>query len=191
MASDLIQDFKTKGIEIMGLLDQLMGAVSNPNQQANPDQLSTIFNAVQQVSSNQGVDPSATQSVLSALGGHVKTALQQQQQTNGAEGVASIVDQLSGTNPNAGALNAIFGGNQQQVIQSVSQQSGVNASTIQAMLPALIPVIMSVLQSGAMTQGGAPGVSGGNPLLNSFLDGDRDGDTDLGDLMSMAGRFMR
>jgi len=49
---------------------------------------------------------------------------------------------------------------------------------------------MSLLQSGAMTQGGAPGASGGNPLLNAFLDGDHDGDTDLGDLMSMAGRFM-
>jgi hypothetical protein len=175
----------------MGLLDQLMGAVSNPNQQANPDQLGAIFNTVQQISGNQGVDPSATQSVLSALGGHVKTALQQQQQTNGAEGVASMVSQLSGTNPSAGAIDAIFGGNQQQVVQSVSQQSGVNASTIQAMLPALIPVIMGVLQSGAMTQGGAPGAGGGNPLLNAFLDGDRDGDTDLGDLMSMAGKFMQ
>lgn len=173
----------------MGLLDQLMGAVSNPNQQASSDQLGAIFNAVQQISGNQGVDSSATQSVLSALGGHVKTALQQQQQTRGAEGVASMVNQLSGTHPSAGAIDAIFGGNQQQVVQSVSQQSGVNANTIQAMLPVLIPVIMSVLQSGALTQGGAPGASG-NPLLNSFLDSDRDGDTDLGDLMSMAGRFM-
>lgn len=175
----------------MGLLEQLMGAVSNPNQQANPDQLGAIFNTVQQLSGNQGIDPSATQAVLSALGGHVKAALQQQQQTNGTEGVAAMVSQLSGTTPSAGALDAVFGGNQQQVVQSVSQQSGVNASTIQAMLPALIPVVMGVLQSGAMTQGGVPGASGGNPLLNAFLDGDQDGDTDLGDLMSMAGRFMK
>jgi Bacterial protein of unknown function (DUF937) len=173
----------------MGLLDQLMGAVANPNQQANPDQLSAIFNTVQQMSGNHGVESNATQAVLSALGGHVKTALQQQQQTVGTDGVAAIVDQFSGTSPNPGALDALFGGNQQQVVQSVSQQSGVNASTIQAMLPALIPVVMSVLQSGAMNQGGAPS-AGGNPILNAFLDGDRDGDTDLGDLMSMAGRFM-
>ena len=175
----------------MGLLDQLMGAVANPNQQANPDQLSAIFNTVQQMSGNYGVESNATQAVLSALGGHVKTALQQQQQTVGTEGVAAIVNQVSGTHPNAGALDALFGGNQQQVVQSVSQQSGVNASTIQAMLPALIPLVMSVLQSGAMNQGGATGAGGGNPILNAFLDGDRDGDTDLGDLMSMAGRFMR
>ena len=174
----------------MGLLDQLMGAVSNPNQQANPDQLSALFNTVQQVSGNHGVESNATQAVLSALGGHVKTALQQQQQVGGTDGVAAIVNQFSGTSPNAGALDALFGGNQQQVVQSVSQQSGVNASTIQAMLPALIPVVMSVLQSGAMNQGGASSAGGGNPILNAFLDGDRDGDTDLGDLMSMAGRFM-
>jgi hypothetical protein len=176
----------------MGLLDQLMGAVSNPNQQANPDQLGSLFNAVQQMAGNNGVDSSATQAVLSALGGQVRGALQQQQQTRGADGVAAIVSQLSGTSPNAGALDALFGGNQQQVVQSVSQQSGVNASTIQAMLPALIPVVMGVLQSGAMNQGGAPGAQGGgNPLLNAFLDGDGDGDTDLGDLMSVAGRFMK
>lgn len=175
----------------MGLLDQLMGAVANPNQQANPDQLSAIFNTVQQMSGNYGVESNATQAVLSALGGHVKTALQQRQQTVGTDGVAAIVNQVSGTHPNAGALDALFGGNQQQVVQSVSQQSGVNASTIQAMLPALIPLVMSVLQSGAMNQGGATGAGGGNPILNAFLDGDRDGDTDLGDLMSMAGRFMR
>jgi Bacterial protein of unknown function (DUF937) len=178
----------------MGLLDQLMGAVANPNQQANPDQLGAIFNTVQQMSGNHGMDSNSTQAVLSALGGHVKTALQQQQQTSGADGVAAMVNQFSGLNPNAGALDALFGGNQQQVVQSVSQQSGVNANTIAAMLPALIPVVMSVLQSGAMNQGGAPGMpqqQGGNPILNAFLDGDRDGDTDLGDLMSMAGRFMR
>jgi hypothetical protein len=175
----------------MGLLDQLMGAVANPNQQANPDQLSAIFNTVQQMSGNYGVESNATQAVLSALGGHVKTALQQRQQTVGTDGVAAIVNQVSGTHPNAGALDALFGGNQQQVVQSVSQQSGVNASTIQAMLPALIPLVMSVLQSGAMNQGGATSAGGGNPILNAFLDGDRDGDTDLGDLMSMAGRFMR
>jgi hypothetical protein len=177
----------------MGLLDQLMGAVANPNQQANPDQLGAIFNTVQQMSGNHGVDSSATQAVLSALGGHVKTALQQQHQTGGADGVAAMVSQLSGMNPNAGALDAVFGGNQQQVVQSVAQQSGVNAGTIQAMLPALLPVVMSVLQSGAMNQGGAPGAGaqqGGNPILNAFLDGDHDGDTDLGDLMSMAGKFM-
>jgi hypothetical protein len=180
----------------MGLLDQIMGAVANPNQQANPDQLSALFGAVQQMSGNHGVDASATQAVLSALGGQVKGALQQQQQAGGADAVAAIVNQLSGTNPNAGALDMLFGGNQQQVVQSVSQQSGVNASTIQAMLPALIPVVMGVLQSGALT-GGAPGgvpgaqAQGGNPILNAFLDGDRDGDTDLGDLMSMAGRFMK
>ncbi|MCU0567912.1 MAG: DUF937 domain-containing protein [Oculatellaceae cyanobacterium Prado106] len=182
----------------MPLLDLLMGAVSNPNQQASSNQLGTIFNTVQQLSGNHGVDASATQAILSALGGQVKGALQQQSQTNGPDAVSSIVSQLSGMNANPSAIGALFGGNQQQVVQAVSQQSGVNAGTIQAMLPALIPVVMSVLQSGALTQG-APGAqavpggnpAGGNPLLNAFLDSDRDGDTDLGDIMSMAGRFMQ
>jgi hypothetical protein len=53
-------------------------------------------------------------------------------------------------------------------------------------LPLLIPVVLKFLQQGNTKQTGA----GRNSVLSTFLDSDGDGDTDIGDAMSIAGRFL-
>lgn len=171
----------------MGLFDQVLSAISNPNQQANPDQLGMIFNTVQQFSNQQGIDPTMSQAVLSLMGNHVRSALQQKQATAGQGQVEALVNQYHGTTFNPQAVQAIFSPNQQtQVIQDVSQRTGIPAQTIQAAMPLLIPLVLNFLQTGASNQGG----SGGNPVLNQFLDSDRDGDVDVGDAIAMAGQFL-
>jgi uncharacterized protein YidB (DUF937 family) len=174
----------------MGLFDQIVSAIDNPNQQANPSQLGSIINTVQQLSNNQGVDSSQTQTVLSVVGGYVRSALQQQQATGGRGNAEAIVNQYSGTSANAAAVQALFSPAQQrQVAEAISQRTGINAETILAMLPTLIPIVLQLLQSGASSQG-SQGNGSSNSVLNSFLDSDGDRDVDIGDAISLASRFL-
>jgi hypothetical protein len=170
----------------MSLFDQILSAVSNPQQQASPDQLGNILGVAQQLSSAQGIDPSMTQTVLSMVGGYVRSSLQEKQSTMGNNQVQSLVNQFSGLGSDPQSVQAIFSPNQQQqVTQDVAQRTGLNAGTIQAMLPVLIPIVLNLLQSGANTQN----AQAGNPVLNAFLDSNQDGNLDVGDVMGLAGKF--
>ncbi len=171
----------------MGLFDQIISAVANPQQQASTDQLGSILGVAQQVAGNHGVDPGATQTVMSLLGQHVRSSLQNTQATQGNDQVQSIVNQFAGLDSNPQAVSTLFpGGAQQQVADDIAQRTGINSGMIQSMLPALIPVVLNMLQSG-QTQGAQ---SGSNPVLNTFLDANHDGNVDLGDVMGMAGQFL-
>lgn len=171
----------------MGLFDKIAGAINDPNLQASIGQLGEIVGGVQQAGTTQGLDSSSTNSVISALGGHVRSALQQRQASDGIEGVQHLINQFGGTGMNPNAVTALFSPQQQQqVAQSVSGVTGIDTRTIQAMLPMLIPIVLNFLKMGS-AQGP---MSGQNPVLRGFLDTDGDGDVDLGDAMNMAGRFM-
>lgn len=173
----------------MGLFDQIVSAIDNPSQQASPDQMGMVLNAVQQLSSNQGMNPGTTQTILSVVGNHIRSALQQQQAVAGPQQTQAIVNQYSGTNPNLNAVQAIFSPQQQQQVSlDAAQRTGLNAQTIQSLLPMLVPIVLQLLQSGASNHGGAG--AGSNSVLSSFLDSDRDGDVDVGDALSLAGQFL-
>jgi hypothetical protein len=169
----------------MGLFDQILGAVANPNQQGSMGQLGTILNTVQQLSNTTGADPAAMQSVLSVVGGQVRSALQQKRETQGPEAVENFVNEYAGTSPNPQAVNSLFSPRvQQQVAQAASRYTGLDTSMILQVLPLLVPIVLNFLKSGANNQGS------GNPVLNSFLDSDRDGDVDIADVMRMVGQYM-
>ena len=174
----------------MGLFDLIQGAIQNPNQQASVDQVGSILNTVQQMSGNRGIDPATTQTVLSTVGGYVRSALQQQRETNGAGQAEAIVNQYGGTQPSNAAVQAVFGQNQlQQVVQAVAQQTNINPQLVQAILPMVVPVVLNLLKTGASTHQGA-GQPGSNSVLSAFLDADRDGDVDVSDAMRVAGQFL-
>jgi hypothetical protein len=171
----------------MGLFDQIAGAINNPNLQASVGQLGEILGSVQEAGNTQGIDASSTQALVSALGGHVRSALQEKQASEGIGGVQDLINQFGGTGFNPQAVLALFSPEQQQqVSQTVSGVTGIDASMIQAMLPTLIPSVLNLLKMGS-PQGET---SGQNSILSGFLDTDGDGDVDLGDAMGMAGRFM-
>ena len=171
----------------MGLFDRIISAIDNPNQQASSGQLNSVVNVVQQLSQSSGSNPAVMQSVLSIVGNHVRSALQEKQAVAGPEQAQSIVSQFSGTNPNPQAVQSLFTlGQQQQVTQDAAQQTGLNAQTIQAMLPILVPVILNLLSSGTNTQ--SP--QNLNPVLSSFLDSDRNGSVDVGDVVNIASQFL-
>lgn len=166
----------------MGLFDQILGAVAGGAGQQNSE-MGTIMNVVSQLSGTHGVDPNMMNGLLSAVAGQAQTALQSH--PNPMQAVAD----LQGTEHNPAAVNALFGGQQAQVAQSVAQQTGLSASAITAMLPTLLPVVMGMLHQGGGGGQAQPGQ--GNPLLNAFLDSDHDGDTDISDMLNLAGRFFK
>ncbi|HEY9616957.1 MAG TPA: hypothetical protein V6C64_08960 [Microcoleaceae cyanobacterium] len=168
----------------MGLFDQIVSAINNPNQQASPNQLNDILNNVQQVSGNHGMDAATSQAVLSQVGSYVRSALQKKQAAGGRGAVESIVNQVGGNQ--AAAMPALFSPRQQQdMIGAIATRTGLPPVVVQAVLPGLVAQVLNLLQSGSTTQGR----QGNNPVLNTFLDSDRDGDVDIGDAMMMAGQF--
>jgi hypothetical protein len=173
--------------KVMGLFDQVLGAIANPNQQASPGQIGEILSTVNQLSNNANTDPSTIQSVLSIVGNYARSALQQKRQNEGEQQTQGFINQFGGTNPSTQAVQLLFSTPQiQQIVQEVAQRTGLSSGTIQAMLPILVPLVLKFLQTGNNTQ--QP--QGSNPVLNSFLDADNDGDVDIADAMQMAGRYM-
>lgn len=172
----------------MGLFDQIIGAVSNPNQQGSLGQLGSIINTVNQLSNRSNTNPSTMQSVVGIVGNYVRSALQQKQTTEGNEATQALVNQYAGTSSNPQAVNSLFSPNiQQQVAQVAAQHTGLDAGTIQQMLPVIVPLVLNFLQSGSNAQNPQ---TGGNSVLNSFLDADRDGDVDIADAMQLMSQYV-
>lgn len=169
----------------MGLLDQILGAIDNPNQQASTGQLAQIMNTVEQLSGNYGTDPSQMNSAFSIVGNFVRSALQQKQAVQGQGEAQAIVNQYSGSYPNPQAVNSLFSSQQiNSIVDAVAQRTGLNAGMVQQMLPILVPLVLNFLKTGTQTNN----TQAGNPVLNAFLDADRDGDVDIVDAMQLAAR---
>lgn len=169
----------------MSLVNALLGAIDNPNQQASGSQLGGILNTVSQLSQANAASPDAMQMAMGIVGKYVQSSLKNKRENDGEAAAQSLVNQFSGTQPNAAVVTALLGTAQaQSLISEVSEKTGLPAATIQALLPSLIPLVLQFLQSGASLDGGS------NALLNAFLDKDGDGDVDIADMMKMAGQFM-
>ncbi len=173
----------------MSLLDAITSAIANPNQQGSSNQLGNILNTVSAIAGSQSSGTNST-ALMSAVGSVVQSALQNHQAQIGSEGVENLVNQHAGDSPNPGAVQAIFGGQEQQAVQAIAQQTGLDINQISAMLPMVLPSVLNLLQSGAQNGSQDGTNSGGNPVLNSFLDGDHNGSVDLGDILSQASRFL-
>lgn len=169
----------------MGLFDQVLGALGNPEQEGNANQLSGILDTVQQLSGAHQADTSALQSVMSIVGNHARSALVEQRDNGGEGQVEQIISQFGGTQANAGAIGAIFNAPQLQgLLEEIENRTGMDANTVQQMLPTLVPLALNFLKTGNNGQGG------GNSVLSSFLDADGDGSFDMGDAMQMASRYL-
>lgn len=172
----------------MGLFNQILQAIDNPNQQASFNGLSNILGTIQQTGSIYGADPGQSQMLLSMVGGYVRSALQEKRNNEGEDIVKNLVNQFSGTSANPQAVFALFNQTQlAEIVPEIATKSGINASTIQAMLPMMIPAVLSLLKTGANTENPQ---DAGNPVLNEFLDADGDGDVDITDAMNLAKRFL-
>lgn len=165
----------------MGLFFDVLSAINNPNQQGSVAQLENITRTMQSLATSQGLDANKMQSILAAAGGMIGPAMQSRQgNLPGENQIGNLLGQITGTGAPATALSSLFPPQvQQQLIQGVAQKAGINASTVQGMLPTLLPAIMGLLNMGS--SGG-----GTNSLLTSFLSGNND----LGEVFNFANRFL-
>lgn len=169
----------------MGLFDQVLSAINDPNRQGSSAQIGQLVSTVSQLSQQAGTNPNNVNQAASILGGFVRSSLQEKRNQQGNDAVASLIRE--GSQSNSGMLGRLFNqGQQQQLVETISQRTGLSSSQIQMLLPVLIPVVMRLLASGETTQ---PNQSN-NSVLSAFLDADRDGDVDLGDMLSQASKFM-
>ncbi|MEL6930671.1 MAG: DUF937 domain-containing protein [Cyanobacteria bacterium J06600_6] len=171
----------------MSIFNQILEAIDNPEREASNDQLGSILDTVQQLSGSYQAQPSAVESAMSIVGNYTKSALQQQRNQGGASQVNQMLSQFGGTQASPQVLSALFGSSQlQNMIAQIASRTGLNARTIQSMLPILVPLVLNLLRTGNKRNN----IQGGNPILNSFLDADGDGDVDISDMMAMAHRHL-
>ncbi|MCT7982901.1 hypothetical protein NG796_06310 [Laspinema sp. A4] len=172
----------------MELFNQIVSAISNPNQEASTNQIGSVINAVQQLSQTYHTDPGTTQSMLSIVSHFVRSSLQEKRATGGNNSVQALVNQFSGTTANSAAIAALFSVPQvNQMISAIASRTGLDPQQIQSMLPLLIPVVLQLLQTGASSENPQ---TGSNPVLNQFLDANNDGDVNIGDAIQLASRFL-
>jgi len=171
----------------MGIFNQILEAIDSPEREASNNQLGSILDTVQQLSGNYQAEPSAVQSAMSIVGNYTKSALQQQRNQGGTSQVNQMLSQFGGTQASPQVLSSLFGSSQlQSMIAQITSRTGLNARTVQSMLPILVPLVLNFLRTGNNKNN----VRSGNPVLNSFLDSDGDGDVDIKDMMSMASRHL-
>jgi hypothetical protein len=170
----------------MGLFFDVLSAINHPNQQANVGQLETLTQNLGQTATAHGIDSAQMPMILSALGSVVGPALSQRRGLIGGDQFENLMTQAGSSN-SISALQSLFPAPMQsEIIQSVAQKTGLNSGMLQPLVLTLLPTVLSFLNMGSSKSG----QQGSNALLNTFLDGDRDGDTDLGDVMKFAGRFL-
>ena len=132
----------------MGLFDQVLNAVNNPETLGNMDDIGGILNTVQQLSGNAGTNSSTMQSAMGVVGNFVRSSLQEKRVNEGEEQAQSIVDQFSGTSANSQAVNTLFLWSDAATGSgSDSSRTGLDMSKAQEMLPMLVPLVLQFLQS--------------------------------------------
>ncbi len=171
----------------MSIFKQILSAIDNPEQEASTGQLGSILDTVQQLSGSYQTNPDTVQSAMSIVGNYTKSALQQQRNQGGAAQVNQLLNQFGGTQASPQILSTLFGSSQlSNMIAQISRRTGLDARTVQSMLPILVPLVLNLLRTG----NNKGNVQGNNPVLNSFLDSDGDGDVDLKDMMTMASQHL-
>lgn len=184
----------------MGLFDTILASINDPQRRTQSSDLAGLLQGIQSLAGQQGASEGDMQSVIAALGRHVKSGLQEVERDptpETAEGIVNKVADQPAATPDV--IERLFGqqGGEEKVAEDVSRKTGFNTQTIMAMLPVVLPMVMKLLQSGGpaapsgQTQAAtASGAGGMNPILQGFLDSDKDGDVDLNDVLKMAGPFL-
>ncbi|MEO0452565.1 MAG: DUF937 domain-containing protein [Verrucomicrobiota bacterium] len=170
----------------MGLFDLIIDSIANPEQKTEPTDLSGLLDSIQNVAQQKDTSADMMQTVISALGKHVKTGLKEY--TGSTEELVEEV--ASAPEASSDLLGKLFGSQgPEKVSEEVSQNTGLNSQTILSLLPVLVPIVMRLFQSGG-TKESSSQKSQLNPLLQGFLDSDRDGDVDLADVLKLAGPYL-
>lgn len=172
----------------MSLFFDVLSAINNPSQQASVSQLANVMGAVQSLSNNHNIPANQVENVMSVAGDLLRPVLQQQQSTIGEGRLQNIVSQLAASGASGAVLQSLISPQiMQQIGDAIAQKTGISSNVIQSAMPSIVSSVMGLLNMGSSTSNNW---GSSNPLLTTFLDRDGDGDTDLGDVMKFANRFL-
>ncbi|MGV2830085.1 DUF937 domain-containing protein [Myxosarcina sp. GI1(2024)] len=178
----------------MSLFERILDAVNSPEREASSTQLSGILDTVQQLSSGYNTNSGNIQSAMSIVGNFTRSALKQKRDREGVGAVNQIVNRYGGDRADSEALSTLFSTSQlQQMIGQISSRTGLDAHTIQSLLPILVPIVLNLLKTGNRTsnsQALANSTTENNSVVDRFLDADGDGDVDIADAMMLSSRYL-
>jgi hypothetical protein len=164
-----------------------------------------------QIAARIGADPAQTRQAISVALPTLLAGLQREavpgtglQQAVQQDHDGSILDDLAGylqgtanlsprTTNGAGILDHVFGGQQPQVQQALSSQTGLSMSSIAQLLPLLAPIVMGMVGRQARTEGQAAGGGGLGDLggiLGGLLGGGTGTSTGAGGIGDLLGSIM-
>jgi hypothetical protein len=168
----------------MSLFQTILSSIENPNHAGSSQDLGGLTGLAQLIpGGGQNLQP-----LLGALGQHLQSALQEQQQNEGPAAAQRTVTNLAQQqNVGVDQIQNLLGADRfNGLVGDVAQKTGINSQLILEFLPVLIPVVMRLLASGNnQNNAQAP-----NPVLNHFLSGNQDGAV-LGEVFQLASQFLR
>ena len=171
----------------MSFFQTILAAVADPNHAGNQGDLQKWAGLASLLPGLQGAEHQL-QPILDVLGGHLKDALSQQQQTNGSVAVQQTVSDLAQGGVTVPQLQELFGAERfNQIVADLAQRTGLSESTLLGMLPMLLPVVMRLLSTGNhVSNPQAP-----NPVLGQFLNSNQGGGSLLSEAFQLASQFLR
>jgi hypothetical protein len=169
----------------MGLFLKILNAIDNPDQQGSVVQLETIFNTIHQVADERGVEFAQMQEIMTALGSFLRPFLQHQQRMMGDKPLENLIAQMTQVETTAATIHLLISPQlNQQIVQGISQKTGISANTLQGILPTIMTAVMGLLYMGVSK----PGASCSNSILTAFLD--RDAEFVLGEVLQSTKCFL-
>lgn len=182
----------------MSLLNLIVNAIDNPEQEASADQLINIAKTLEKAGDNTETSIPVLESAMSILGKHTKSVLQEKRNEEGEASVEELVNQYGGNHTNSEAVSTIFSNDQlSRILAEISARTGINQNTLKSLIPLLLPLVLNLLKTGNQrpnypmsNQPNSPQNQGQNSVLSGFLDTDRDGDVDIMDALSLARQYL-
>jgi hypothetical protein len=172
----------------MGMFFEMLSAINDPHRQGSIEQLSGIMSNIQNVQSQENIDPATMQRVMSAIGPSIQTALTQQPNTGNF--VGDVLKQLAGAGGNSSAIQALFTPQlQQQMFDRVAAKTGMSRNRVQSFVPILLPLVCQFFNLGV----GKPGMNGKheNSIVSAFMNAGQGTGGDLGEVFKFANRFLQ
>jgi len=172
-------------IGTMGLFLNILNAIHNPDQQGRVDQLETIFNTLHQVAIKRGLESAQMPEILTALGRFLRPVLQHQQRMMGDNALENLIAQMTDAETTAATIHRLISPQlHQQIVQGISQKTGISANRLQGIVPTILTAVMGLLYMGASQ----PGASCANSVLSIFVD--RDTEFILGEVLPSSKWFL-
>ena len=170
----------------MSFFQSILAAVADPNHAGNQGDLQSWAGIANLLPGLQGAERQL-QPILDVLGGHVKEALSDQQQSQGSAAVQQSVTDLAQGGVSVPQLQDFFGAERfNQIVGDLARRTGLSESTLLGMLPMLLPVVMRLLSTGNhVSNPQAP-----NPVLGQFLNSNQGGGALLSEAFQLASQFL-